>query len=44
MRDSVIEIDATLQYPNGDPETEGRFRTLLQVITHRFRFRTLLDM
>jgi hypothetical protein len=34
MRDSVTEIDA---------ETEVRFQTLLQVITHRFRFRILLQ-
>jgi hypothetical protein len=26
MRDSVSEIDATLQYLVGHPETEGRFR------------------
>jgi hypothetical protein len=44
MRDSVTKIDAALQYPVGDPKTEGRFRTLLQVITHHFRFRTLLHM
>jgi hypothetical protein len=44
MRDSVTEIDAALQYPVGDPETEGHFWTLLQVITHRFRFQTLLHM
>jgi hypothetical protein len=44
MMDSVTEIDAALQYLVWDPETEGRFWTLLQVITHHFRFRTLLHM